>query len=212
MMKIIALFAVFMAASTVSTGGQTEPDNSTTPALDLDGLAVATFASGCFWCVEAIYESLEGVDHAVSGYSGGQTDEPTYQEVGGGRTGHAESVQVTYDPEVISFQDLVDVYFMSQDPTQANGQGPDRGAAYRSIIFYRTDEERRIAEEAKAELAASGKYTQPIAAEIEAFSKFWEAEAYHQDFERRNPNHPYVRNVSIPRLERFQQACPLLLK
>lgn len=212
MMKIIALFAAFMVASTVSTGGQTEPDNPTTPARELDGLAVATFASGCFWCVEAIYESLEGVDHAVSGYSGGKTEEPTYQEVGGGRTGHAESVQVTYDPEVISFRDLVDVYFLSQDPTQVNGQGPDRGAAYRSIIFYRTDEERRIAEAAKVDLTASGKYTKPIAAEIEAFRKFWEAEAYHQDFERRNPNHPYVRNVSIPRLERFQQACPLLLK
>ncbi len=177
-----------------------------------DQFAVATFASGCFWCVEAIYESLRGVDHAVSGYSGGESAEPTYEDVGTGRTGHAESVQVYYDPETISFRQLIDVYFGSQDPTQVNGQGPDHGAAYRSIIFYRTKEERIIAEEAKAELEASGQYERPIAAEIESFSKFWEAEAYHQDFERQNPNHPYVRNVSIPRLKGCMVKFPDLQK
>ena len=174
--------------------------------------AVAYFASGCFWCVEAVYESVEGVYEAVSGYAGGDEKNPTYEQVASGRSDHAEAVQVFYDPDKVSFSVLVDVFFGSQNPTQVNGQGPDRGTQYRSIIFYSNEQEREIAVAKKAELDASGKYKRPIAAEIAELTKFWRAEEYHQNYERNNPNNPYVRNVSIPRLKKFQKKFPDILK
>lgn len=175
-----------------------------------NGKARAYFASGCFWCVEAVYESVKGVDEAISGYSGGFTKNPTYELSNTGRTGHAEAVEVIYDPEVVSFASLVDVYFGSQDPTQVNGQGPDRGSQYRSIIFYQNAEQKRIIEQKKA--ALEKELGEPVAAEVYPFLKFWVAEGYHQDFEKLNPNHPYIRRVSIPRLNRFKQKFPELLK
>jgi peptide-methionine (S)-S-oxide reductase len=212
-MKIPAFLIVILTASLPSCATTTDQNHQTADEKpDLSGLSVATFASGCFWCVEAVYESVRGVHDAVSGYAGGHTTNPTYEKVSTKRTGHAESVQVYYDPEVVTFAQLVDVYFNSQDPTQVNGQGPDTGSPYRSIIFYRTEEEKKIAERLKDALAASGKYDKPIATEIAPFSVFYEAEAYHQDYERNNPGNPYVRNVSIPRLNRFKESCPLMLK
>lgn len=175
-----------------------------------NGKARAYFASGCFWCVEAIYESVEGVEEAISGYSGGFTDNPTYEASNTGRTGHAEAVEVIYNPNVVSFETLVDVYFGSQDPTQVNGQGPDRGSQYRSIIFYQNETQKNIIESKKSELAEQLNTT--IAAEVYPFQKFWKAEAYHQNFEKRNPNQSYVRAVSIPRLNRFKKKFPELLK
>ncbi|MBO6879010.1 peptide-methionine (S)-S-oxide reductase MsrA [Winogradskyella sp.] len=175
-----------------------------------NGMAKAYFASGCFWCVEAIYESVKGVDEVISGYSGGHTENPTYESSNTGRTGHAEAVEVIYDPEVVSFATLVDVYFGSQNPTQVNGQGPDRGSQYRSIIFYQNDEQKKIIEEKKAALAK--KLDDEIAAEVYPFQKFWVAEDYHQDFEKRNPNQRYIVAVSIPRLNRFKAKFPELLK
>lgn len=175
-----------------------------------DGKAKAYFASGCFWCAEAIYQSVIGVDEVISGYSGGHTNNPTYQTSNTGRTGHAESIEVIYDPEVVSFSDLVEVYFSSQDPTQVNGQGPDRGSQYRSIIFYQNNEQKQIAETQKAKWAT--KLNAVIAAEIMPFQKFWEAEDYHQDFEERNPNNAYIQNVSRKRLEQFKRSCPYLVK
>ena len=175
-----------------------------------DGMKKAYFASGCFWCVEAIYESVEGVEEAISGYSGGHTKNPTYEQSNTGRTGHAEAVEVIYDPDVVSFETLVKVYFGSQDPTQVNGQGPDRGSQYRSIIFYQNAEQKKTIEKVKAEIAKD--YDEPIAAEIMPFQKFWKAEDYHQNYEKNNPNNPYVRNVSIPRLNRFKSKFPELLK
>ena len=175
-----------------------------------NGLAKAYFASGCFWCVEAVYESVKGVKESISGYSGGFTDNPTYALSNTGATGHAEAVEIIYDPNVVSFATLVDVYFGSQDPTQVNGQGPDRGSQYRSIIFYQNDDQKKIILEKKEALAK--KLDAIIAAEVYPFQKFWVGEDYHQDFERLNPNHPYIRNVSIPRLKRFQAKFPELLK
>ncbi|MBT8376525.1 MAG: peptide-methionine (S)-S-oxide reductase MsrA, partial [Bacteroidia bacterium] len=175
-----------------------------------NGLAKAYFASGCFWCVEAIYESVKGVDEVINGYSGGYTNNPTYEASNTGRTGHAEAVEVIYDPSVVSFSTLVDVYFGSQDPTQVNGQGPDRGSQYRSIIFYQNDEQKSIIEEKKEALAKDLNAT--IAAEIYPFQKFWVAEDYHQNYERLHPNQGYIRNVSIPRLNRFKAKFPELLK
>ena len=175
-----------------------------------DGKARAYFASGCFWCVEAIYESLKGVDEVINGYSGGFTNNPTYELSNTGRTGHAEAVEVIYDPKIIDFATLVDVYFASQDPTQVNGQGPDRGSQYRSIIFYQNEDQKQIILNIKNVLGEQ--LNANIAAEIYPFQKFWIAEDYHQNYERLHPNNGYVRNVSIPRLKRFQQKFPHLLK
>jgi peptide-methionine (S)-S-oxide reductase len=174
-----------------------------------NNMAKAYFASGCFWCVEAIYESIEGVEEVISGYSGGHTKNPTYESSNTGNTGHAEAVEVIYDPSVVDFSTLAKVYFGSQDPTQVNGQGPDRGSQYRSIIFYQNQEQKEIIQNIKAEVAK--KYDKPIAAEVLPFQKFWVAEDYHQDYEKLNPGNPYIQNVSIPRLNRFKKNFPELL-
>jgi peptide-methionine (S)-S-oxide reductase len=176
-----------------------------------DGLARVYVASGCFWCVEAVYESVKGVKEAHSGYSGGHTENPTYESSNTGRTGHAEAVEVIYDPKAVSFATLVDVYFGSHDVTQVNGQGPDHGSQYRSIIFYQNAEQKKVID---AKIAALNKKLAPkeVAAEVYPFEKFWMAEDYHQNYERLNPNNPYVLNVSIPRLKKFQAKFPELLK
>lgn len=171
-----------------------------------NGKARAYFASGCFWCVEAIYESIKGVDEAISGYSGGHTKNPTYESSNTGKTGHAEAVEVIYDPKVVSFETLVDAYFASQDPLQVNGQGPDIGSQYRSIIFYQNEEQKEIILRKKDELAK--KLNAKIAAEVYPFQKFWIAEDYHQNYEKLHPNNSYVRSVSIPRLNKFKANFP----
>jgi peptide-methionine (S)-S-oxide reductase len=175
-----------------------------------DGQARAYFASGCFWCVEAVYESLKGVDEVINGYSGGHTKNPTYEASNTGRTGHAEAVEVIYDPKIISFATLVDVYFGSQNPTQFNGQGPDRGSQYRSIIFYQNEAQKQILLDKKTILSKA--LDSKVAAEVLPFQEFWVAEDYHQNFESLHPNNRYIRNVSIPRLQRFQREFPHLLK
>lgn len=172
---------------------------------------VAYFASGCFWCVEAIFESVEGVSEAISGYAGGHTKNPTYQTIGTGRTGHAESVAVYYDPQIISFKTLVDVFFGSHDPTTKNGQHPDYGTQYRSIAFYNSLEEKEIIEAAINKLNREV-YKNKIVTEVKKIDIFYEAESYHQNYEKRNPYDRYVRNISIPRLKRFQKKFPNLLK
>ncbi len=172
---------------------------------------VAYFASGCFWCVEAIYEHIKGVDKAVSGYSGGFVDNPTYQQITTGRTGHAETVAVYYNAAKVNFQELVEAFFASHDPTTVNGQYPDFGTQYRSIAFYQTPEEKAIITRTIDQLN-NEKYNGKIVTEVTKFSVFYKAEAYHQDFEERNPNNRYVKSVSVPRLNRFKRACPLLLK
>lgn len=175
-----------------------------------NGIAKAYFASGCFWCVEAVYESVYGVQEAVSGYAGGFTDNPTYELSNTGRTGHAEAVEVLYNPSVVSFSTLVDVYFGSQNVSQVNGQGSDRGSQYRSIIFYQNEEQKAIILKKIAKIEKTENTT--VAAEVYPFQKFWKAENYHQNYERLHPNNPYVRNVSIPRLKRFKAKFPHLLK
>ncbi|GAA4812473.1 peptide-methionine (S)-S-oxide reductase MsrA [Litoribaculum gwangyangense] len=175
-----------------------------------NGKARAYFASGCFWCVEAIYESVKGVEESISGYSGGHTNNPTYEASNTGRTGHAEAVEIIYDPKVVSFETLIDVYFASQNVTQVNGQGNDRGSQYRSIIFYQNEKQKNIILGKKDALAK--KLGVKIAAEVYPFQKFWVAEDYHQDYEKKHPNHPYIQNVSIPRLNRFKAKMPEVLK
>ncbi len=173
-------------------------------------LKVATFAGGCFWCTETIFEGIKGVSEVVSGYSGGKETNPDYNSVGSGQTSHAEAFQVYYDPKIISFQELVRVYFASIDPTIVNGQGPDRGAQYRTIAFYTNDEEKTIITTKIKELEKE--YTKPIATQVVKFDKFYQAEDYHQDFVQRNPNQGYVRAESIPRRERTFAKVKDLLK
>ena len=179
---------------------------------DLSGSSTAYFASGCFWCVEEVFESVKGVKEAVSGYSGGTEQNPTYQQVGSGSTGHAEAVEVFYDPEVVSYTTLIKVFFNSQDPTTKDRQGPDAGAQYRSIAFYQNQEEKGVIESMIKELDASGKYTSPIVTQVVSFEKFSPAEDYHQNYVRLHPNEGYVRGVSIPRFERFKREMPEVLK
>lgn len=176
-----------------------------------NGMKHAYFASGCFWCVEAIYESVRGVKEVISGYSGGHTLNPTYEETNTGRTGHAETVEVIYNPEILSFATLLDVYFGSQNITQINGQGPDKGSQYRSILFYQNQMEKDVIKHKidSINLFLNGP---KVAAEVLPFQKFWKAENYHQNYERLNPNNPYIKNVSVPRLKRFQEKFPELLK
>jgi len=175
-----------------------------------NSIARAYFASGCFWCVEAIYESVIGVQESVSGYAGGFTKNPTYELSNTGRTGHAEAVEVYYDPKLVSFSTLLDVYFGSQNVTQVNGQGPDRGSQYRSIVFYQNETQKTLILNKISEIEKL--QNTKVAAEVYPFQKFWKAEAYHQNYELLHPNNPYVRNVSIPRLKRFKTKFPHLLK
>ena len=179
---------------------------------DLSNYETAYFASGCFWCVEAIFESVKGVKEVISGYSGGTEENPTYEQVGYGKTTHAEAVEVYYDPKEITFIELVQVFFGSHDPTSLNRQGPDRGTQYRSIAFYKNADEKNIIESYLTVLQDSNVYDRPIVTEVTAFEKFYKAEDYHQDYERKNPNNSYIRNVSIPRLNRFKNNFKDFLK
>ena len=189
-----------------------EKQTTVTPVqvLSKNGHSRAYFASGCFWCVEAIYESVYGVKEAISGYSGGHTEYPTYESTNTGTTGHAETVEVIYDPKKVNFSSLVEVYFSSQNITQVNGQGPDRGSQYRSILFYQNDAEKEIID---TKIASINKQLgdKEVAAQVFPFEKFWIAEEYHQDYEKNNPTHPYILNVSIPRLNKFKEKLPELL-
>ena len=174
--------------------------------------AKAYFASGCFWCVEYIYESLEGVEEAFSGYAGGTTKNPNYYQITTGRTGHAETVEVIYDPNIISFKTLVEVFFDSHDPTQLNRQGPDSGTQYRSIAFYQNMEEKKIIEDYIAKLKAEKVFDKKIVTEVKSLKKFYYAEEYHQDYEVNNPNDLYILNISKPRFKKFKAKSPELLK
>jgi peptide-methionine (S)-S-oxide reductase len=161
----------------------------------------ATLGGGCFWCVEAVYERLPGVLAVTSGYAGGQTENPTYEQIGTGKTGHAEVVQIEYDPAKISYEKIVDLFWDAHDPTTLNRQGADVGTQYRSIILTANDEETRLAEESKAR--AQAKFTSPIVTEIVPLPKFYPAEDYHQDFYRENPMHPYNLAVIRPKLKKL---------
>ncbi|THV60286.1 peptide-methionine (S)-S-oxide reductase MsrA [Flagellimonas alvinocaridis] len=179
---------------------------------ELQKYETAYFASGCFWCVEAIFESVKGVKEVYSGYSGGKKKNPTYEQVGYGRTDHAEAVEVYYDPNVISFPQLVQVFFGSHDPTTLNRQGPDRGAQYRSIAFYKDDTQKKTIEDYIAKLEAANVFGKPIVTQVKPFEKFYMAEEYHQDYEKKHPNNPYIQQVSIPRLNKFKAKFGSYLK
>lgn len=188
-----------------------EKDTEVAPPENVEPNAVAYFASGCFWCVEAIFESVQGVGDVISGYSGGKKSMANYSAVSAGRTDHAEAVAVYYDSTKIDYPTLLKVFFGSHDPTTLNQQGPDRGTQYRSAIFYRNEKEKELAKNYIDELLDKNVFPK-ITTEVVSFEAFYPAEDYHQNYEEKNPNNSYVRSVSIPRLNKFKQKFPELLK
>lgn len=210
MKQTLAIFLLLFSThcfAQQSTAKSEMKSNST----QLDTLQTAYFASGCFWCVEAIFQSVEGVYEVVSGYSGGKEKNPSYVSVSMGQTGHAETVKIYYDSTKVKYATLVDVFFDSHDPTTKNQQGADRGTQYRSAIFYKNSNEQKIAKEKIANLLSSSTFSK-ITTEVTAFDTFYLAEEYHQDYEMRNPTNGYVKNVSIPRLNAFKKKRPEVLK
>lgn len=173
---------------------------------------VATLAGGCFWCLEAIFDELAGVTRVESGYAGGHTRNPTYQEVCTGTTGHAEVVQVTFDPTTITFDDVLRVFFTIHDPTTLNRQGPDTGTQYRSAIFYHSAEQKATAERIIAEVERDGVWRDPIVTELVPFTELWRAESYHDDYYRRNPDQAYCRAVIEPKVAKFRKEYLARLK
>jgi len=191
---------------------QGDEEMATLP-TDTEGLEIATFAGGCFWCTEAVFERVKGVEYVISGYSGGAEKNPTYKEVSYGKTTHAESIQVYYDPDVVSYEKLLEVFFLgAHDPTQVDRQGPDRGKQYRSVAFYRNTKEKAAIEAEIKKINASDKFSDPVATEVVKFEKFYPAEKYHQDYYPDNMGNPYVQNVSKPKVEKFEKNFKSLLK
>jgi peptide-methionine (S)-S-oxide reductase len=177
------------------------------PPIDIPaGKDVATLGGGCFWCLEAVFDDLAGVESVESGYMGGRNRAPTYEQVCSGDTGHAEVVRVTFDPAVISYRDILDVFFAIHDPTTLNRQGNDAGTQYRSAIFYHSPEQRKVAEEAMAHLRAEKVYDDPIVTEVTPASDFWIAERYHQEYFKNNPYQPYCMWVVAPKVQKFRKA------
>ncbi len=166
---------------------------------------VATLGGGCFWCLEAVYEELRGVEKVESGYSGGSMPDPTYREVCSGTTGHAEVVQVTFDPSVVSFREILGVFFTIHDPTTLNRQGADVGTQYRSVIFYHDEEQRRVAEEVISELEAEGIWKDPIVTELVPLDAYYGAEDYHQGYFRNNGSQPYCQVIIAPKVAKFRK-------
>jgi peptide-methionine (S)-S-oxide reductase len=208
---ILFITALTLVMALVSCQAQKKKANDTKLSLTPPaGRAVAAFAEGCFWCSEHIFEAVVGVDSAVSGYAGGTAPNPTYELVNTETTGHAESVMVYYDPRVITYAELLKVFFTSHDPTTPDRQGPDHGNSYRSIIFYKTADEKALAEQAMRDFAKS--FKNPIVSEIKQLTEFYKAEGYHQNYIEHNPGNPYVTGVSIPRFELFRKTYKGKLK
>jgi peptide-methionine (S)-S-oxide reductase len=203
---LIAFWLVTLMSCTLAGQQKSEQVTLTPPAKK----AVAAFAEGCFWCSEHIFEEVAGVDSAVSGYAGGHLANPTYEQVCSETTGHAETVLVYYDPSVVSYKDLLDVFFSSHDPTTMNRQGPDEGSSYRSVIFYSNKAEEELAYEAVKKWQPS--FKMPIVSQVVPLKKFYRAEEYHQNYAASNPLNSYIRNVSMPRFQEFKRQCKLKLK
>lgn len=173
--------------------------------LDKNNLETLTFGGGCFWCVESCFDMLKGVDAAISGYAGGHTQNPTYEEVCSGNTGHAEVVQISYDPKIITYEQLMDVFFFLHDPTQLNRQGNDVGTQYRSVIFYKSEAEKQKAEASIQKSEASGQWPGKYVTEVAPLDKFWPAEQYHQGYYEANPTQPYCSAVVGPKIAKFKK-------
>ena len=208
-LSLFSIILLFSCQSPSSTSGTSVAEASLTvePTAFTDAqkaqLDTATFAGGCFWCTEAVFERVRGVESVVSGYTGGDQPNPTYEAVSAGETTHAEAVQIYYDPEQITYPELVKIFMGTHDPTQLNRQGPDVGAQYRSAIYYRNPEEQQAVEQYVQELSQSGKYDDPIVTQVEPFEVFYDAEGYHQNYYENNPTNPYIMSVAKPKVKKF---------
>ena len=222
-MRLVLASIVFSVSAFLSCAQRENPNksmNNTTTSLATSAgqssgalnTDTATFANGCFWCTEAIFQQLEGVLKVSSGYSGGHVVDPSYKEVCTGTTGHAECIQIIYDPSKISFDELLEVFWQTHDPTTLNRQGNDEGPQYRSAVFYHTKEQKELAEKYKAQLDKSGAFKDPIVTEIAPFTSFYIAENYHQDYYNQNGSQPYCSYVIRPKLEKFQKVFKNKLK
>ena len=212
---LASLVAGFVTATPVSAQVK-QPRGQAVAIMEADGPAptqqppagkteTATFGNGCFWCTEAVFERLKGVREVVSGYSGGTIENATYKQVCTGTTGHAEAVQITFDPDQISYADLLEVFWKTHDPTTLNQQGPDSGTQYRSAVFYHSDEQRRTAEEYMKQLDESKEFPAPIVTEITSFTNFYKAENYHQDYYEAHGREPYCRQQIAPKIRKFNK-------
>lgn len=208
--KIFILLAIMFVASACTKAD--EQKNYDEKVQMTETIDTAIFASGCFWCTEAIFQELAGVKKVESGYIGGEKVDPTYEEVCSGNTGHAEATRITYNPEIISFKELLEVFWQTHDPTTLNKQGNDVGTQYRSAIFYLNDKQKTISEEYKAKLNEAGIYENPIVTEITQESKFYVAENYHQDYYNLNGTQPYCNFVITPKVEKFKKVFKDKLK
>lgn len=210
--KILLLLLIpliFIFAYNYNNKSEFIKDNTMSDNSNLDK---ATFGSGCFWCTEAIFEKLNGVESVISGYTGGTTVNPTYKEVTTGKTGHAEVTQILYDPNIISFKELLEVFWQTHDPTTLNRQGNDVGTQYRSAIFYHNEEQKNLAEEYKQKLEDAKVFDDPIVTEITQFEMFYVAENYHQDYYEQNKSQPYCSFVITPKVEKFKKVFKDKLK
>lgn len=205
-MKKINLIILFCFTSLALLAQTTKPKTMN------EELEIATLGSGCFWCTEAFFLKLNGVESVVSGYSGGKVKNPTYREVCTGLTGHAEVIQVKFNPKVISFGEILEVFWNTHDPTTLNKQGADEGTQYRSAVFYHSEEQKKVAEEYKAQLDKSGVYKNRIVTEITPFPVFYPAEDYHQNYYALNPNQGYCQYVIRPKVEKFNKQYASKLK
>lgn len=203
------LISLFLLLSVNQSRGQ-QPNPTFN--MNTENLEQATFGAGCFWCVEAVFEELKGVKTVEAGYAGGEIENPTYRQVSYGNTGHAEVARIVYDPSVISFDQLLTVFWHTHNPTTLNRQGGDVGPQYRSAIFYHNDEQKRIAEKSLAETDASGLWDDPIVTEISPLKNYSTAENYHQDYYENNPNAGYCQVVIAPKLKKFRKEFSYLLK
>ena len=202
----IVLGCVFFIQTTLHAQSGIQNQNS------MEQTEIATFGAGCFWCVETIFQELKGVEEVISGYAGGDTENPTYKEICTGETGHAEVIQIHYQPSIISFAELLEVFWKVHNPTTLNRQGLDVGTQYRSVVFYHSDIQKQEAEKYKTKLDSAGAFPDPIVTEISPFEKFYPAEDYHQDYYSQNPFQGYCRVVIAPKLEKFRKVFKHRLK
>jgi peptide-methionine (S)-S-oxide reductase len=206
------LSAVVLIVLTTFTKLHAQQSKKTTNVMDSTELKKATFGAGCFWCVEAVFEEIKGVQSVVAGYAGGHVQNPTYREVSSGKTGHAEVARITFDPSVVTFEQLLEVFWHTHNPTTKNRQGADVGPQYRSVIFYHSDEQKEVAEASLRKTDKSGLWDDPIVTEIEPVNNYSEAENYHQNYYKNNPNAGYCTVVIAPKLKKFRKEFSHLLK
>jgi peptide-methionine (S)-S-oxide reductase len=209
LISLITAFAITLFPGSLLYAQQSNNTNTTMSSQDLEQ---ATFGAGCFWCVEAVFEEVKGVKSAVAGYAGGEIKDPSYRQVASGSTGHAEVARITYDPSVVSYEQLLEVFWHTHNPTTKNRQGPDVGPQYRSAIFYHTDEQKQTAEQSLKKTDKSGLWDDPIVTEVVPLKNYSEAENYHQNYYENNPNAGYCTVVIAPKLKKFRKEFSHMLK